>query len=371
MAYTIRDVARQAGVSPATVSRVLNNTHYISDETRNRVLHVVDELSYFKNVHARRLATGKSDLFGLVISDIANPFFPEVIRGFQTAAWDKGFDAILMNTEYSPERTESIVRKLVQSDVRGVAIMTSSIDSSATRELTDAGIGVVFSNLCSAGKLMSNIRVDYSKGIAQAIEHVVGLGHRRASVIAGPKGNRTAATITQALVSGLTRRGMKPFPVTNSNYRVDAGASAVRDILVARDKPTIIFCGSDLIAMGAMSALEQAGVRVPDDISVVGIDNIAFATLARPPLTTISVPREELGRTAFHALEKILQLKRHGGTEYTLETDLIVRKSTARAPSRLSANLNYRRLRERVDEKTSTDGIRNVDEEESERQHGG
>jgi LacI family transcriptional regulator len=333
MAYTMRDVARRAGVSAATVSRVLNKTHYISDETRTRVLHVVDQLNYFKNVHARRLATGKSDLFGLVISDIANPYFPEVIRGFQTAAWDKGFDAILMNTEYSHERTESILRKLVESDVRGVAIMTSSIDSTATRELTDAGIGIVFSNLSLAGKLMSNIRVDYSRGITQAIEHVAGLGHRRAGVIAGPEGNRTAATITQTLVSGLTKRGMKPFPVTNCNYRVDAGASAVRDILVAPDIPTIIFCGSDLIAMGAMSALEQAGVRVPDDISVVGIDNIAFATLARPPLTTINVPREELGKTAFRALEKILQLKRHGGAEYTLETDLVVRKSTARVRS--------------------------------------
>lgn len=333
MAYTMRDVARRAGVSPATVSRVLNKTHYISDETRSRVLHVVDELNYFKNVHARRLATGKSDLFGLVISDIANPYFPEVIRGFQTAAWDKGFDAILLNTEYSSERTESIVRKLVESDVRGVAIMTSSIDNTVTQELTEAGIAVVFSNLCAAGKLTSNIRVDYSKGIAQAIEHVASLGHRRAGVIAGPKGNRTAATITQALVSGLTRRGMKPFPVTNSNYRVDAGASAVREILVASDVPTTIFCGSDLIAMGAMCALEQAGVKVPDDISVVGIDNIAFATLARPPLTTINVPREDLGRTAFHALEKILQLKRHGGAEYTLETELVVRKSTAQVRS--------------------------------------
>lgn len=336
MTYTMRDVARRAGVSPATVSRVLNNTHYISDETRNRVLRVVEDLNYFKNIHARRLATGQSDLFGLVISDIANPYFPEVIRGFQTAAWDRGFDALLLNTEYNPGRTQAVIRKLVESDVRGVAVMTSSIDSTATRELTGAGIGIVFSNLCSADKYISNIQVDYSTGIAQAIEHVASLGHRRAGVIAGPEGNRTAGTIAQALVSGLSKKGMKPFPVTHSNYRVDAGASAVRDILVAPDIPTVIFCGSDLIAMGAMSALEEAGVKVPDDISVVGIDNIAFATLARPPLTTINVPREELGRTAFHALEKILQLKRHRGAEYTLQTELVVRKSTAPArPDRL------------------------------------
>lgn len=340
MVYTMRDVARRAGVSPTTVSRVLNNTHYIAEDTKKRVLVVVDELNYYKNVHARRLATGRSDLFGLVISDITNPFFPEVIRGFQKATWDRGFDVLILNTEYSQARTESIVRKLVQSDVRGVAIMTSSIDNSATQELTDNGIGVVFNNLCRADKFTSNITVNYDSGIAQAIEHAVSLGHRRAAVIAGPEGNRTAAMILQALVSGLGRKSMKPFPVKSSPYRVDAGASAVKDILEAPEIPTVIFCGSDLIAMGAMSALEEAGVKVPEDISIVGIDNISFATLARPPLTTIHVPREKLGETAFLALDKMMRLKRHGGSEYTLETELVVRKSTA--PARKNRKLNLK-----------------------------
>src|SRR5580700_1574325 len=149
MGHTMREVAKRAGVSPATVSRVLNKTHYISVETERRVLEVVGQMKYFKNVHARRLATGRSDLFGLVISEIANPYFPEIIRGFQAAAWDRGFDVILLNTEYSQARTQSVIRKLVESDVRGVAILTSSIDSSATSELTEAGIAVVFSNYCS------------------------------------------------------------------------------------------------------------------------------------------------------------------------------------------------------------------------------
>jgi LacI family transcriptional regulator len=334
MVYTMKDVAQRAGVSPATVSRVLNKTHYISDETRKRVLQVVDELNYFKNVHAKRLATGQSDLYGLVISEIANPYFPEVIRGFQAAAWDCGLDVLLLNTEYSEARTQSVIRKLVESDVRGVAILTSSIDNSATSELTDAGIAVVFANYCPAGHLVSNISIDYNRGILQAIEHVAHLGHRRAAVIAGPDTNRTAASIGKALISGLSRRGMKPFPVISSNYRVDAGASAVRNILSAPEVPTVIFCGSDLIAMGAMSALETLGVRVPEDISVIGIDDIAFAMLARPPLTTISVPRERLGLTAFMALDKMLKRKRHKGEEYNLETQLVIRNSTAAARNR-------------------------------------
>ncbi|MGA8868875.1 MAG: LacI family DNA-binding transcriptional regulator [Candidatus Sulfotelmatobacter sp.] len=332
MGHTMREVARRAGVSPATVSRVLNKTHTISPETEQRVLDVVRQLNYYKNVHARRLATGRSDLFGLVISEIANPYFPEIIRGFQAAAWDQGFDVVLCNTEYQRDRTQSVIRKLIESDVRGVAIMTSSVDRGMTAELTAAGVGAVFCNLSPAGKLLSNITIDYQHGIAQAIEHVVALGHRRAAVIAGPEDNRTAITIKQALVAGLSERKLNPFPVLDSNYRVDAGASAVRAILALPQLPSVIFCGNDLIAMGAMNALEEAGAKIPEDVSVVGIDDIAFAFLARPPLTTIRVPRERLGRIAFEALHKILKLKRGKGTDYYLETELVVRKSTAPAP---------------------------------------
>jgi len=328
----MREVAKRAGVSPATVSRVLNKTHYISAETERRVLEVVGQLKYFKNVHARRLATGQSDLFGLVISEIANPYFAEVIRGFQAAAWDRGFDVLLCNTQYDETRTKSILRKLIENDARGVAIMTSSIDKSMSSELIAAGIAVVFCNVPPAQKLVSTISIDYPRGVAQAIEHVVSLGHRRAAVIAGPDDNRTAIVIKEALVAGLTLRAMPPFPVISSSYGIDAGASAVRSVLSAEHKPTVIFCGNDLIAMGAMSALEEAGVEIPKDMSVVGIDDISFACLARPPLTTIRVPRERVGNIALAALDRMLQLKRRRGEDYYVETDLVVRKSTAPAP---------------------------------------
>src|SRR5204863_6774590 len=130
MGHTMREVAKRAGVSPATVSRVLNKTRYISVETERRVLEVVGQMKYFKNVHARRLVTGRSDLFGLVISEIANPFFPEIIRGYQATAWSHGFDVLLCNTEYDCERTKMVMRKLRESDVRGVAIVTSAVDRS-------------------------------------------------------------------------------------------------------------------------------------------------------------------------------------------------------------------------------------------------
>jgi len=327
----MKEVARRAGVSPATVSRVLNKTHYIAEETERRVLEVVAQMKYFKNVHARRLATGQSDLFGLVISEIANPFFPELIRGFQSCAWDRGFDVLLCNTEYKPERAKAIMRKLVESDVRGVAIMTSSLPKSMTSELVAAGMGVVFCNLPPPEKLVSTITIDYQRGIAQSIEHIVGLGHRRAAVIAGPEDNWTAVTIKEGLIAGLKNQGLLPFPVISSGYQIGSGASAVGAILSAQEKPTVIFCGSDLIAMGAMSTLEHAGIEVPEDISVIGIDDISFAFLARPPLTTIRVPREHLGAVAFDALDKMLKLKRRKGAEHYIETELVVRESTGPA----------------------------------------
>jgi len=333
MGHTMRDVATRAGVSKATVSRVLSKTHSIAPETERRVLDAVRQLNYHKNVHARRLATGRSDLFGLVISEITNPFFHEIIRGFQAAAWDRGFDVVLCNTEYSAQRSESVIQKLIESDVRGVAIMTSSLDRKATTELTDAGVGLVFCN-SPIESLVCNVTIDYLRGISQAITHVVSLGHRCAAVIAGPEDNRTAVTIKQALVAGLRGRKLEPVAVINSNYRVDAGASAVRTLLAAPELPTVIFCGSDLIAMGAMTALESAGVVVPRDVSVIGIDDISFAFLARPPLSTIRVPREELGRIAFQALDKMMKLKRHRGADYYLGTELVIRESTAAPPNR-------------------------------------
>ena len=331
MAYTMREVAKRAGVSVATVSRVLNKRHYISAATSRRVLEVVQQLQYRKNVHARRLATGQSNLFGLVISEITNPFFPELIKGFQAAAWDRGFDVLLLNTEYNPDRTSLVIRKLIENDVRGVAVMTASVDRSMTAELAVAGIGLVFLDLSPAGTLVSNVSINYQRGISQAIDHVTGLGHQRAAVIAGPENHRTAAMITHALETGLKERQLDPFPVIHCDWRVNAAASAVQPILSSSNLPTVVFCGNDLIALGAMSALEGAGVRIPEDISVIGIDDVSFAFLARPALTSIRVPREQLGRTAFQALDKMLRLKRHKGSEYSLETELVIRNSTARA----------------------------------------
>jgi LacI family transcriptional regulator len=329
MTAKMREVADRAGVSPATVSRVLNKTQYIKPETEKRVLDAVKELNYHKNVNALRLATGHSNMFGLVISEIANPFFPEVIRGFQAAAWEQGCDVLLCNTEYSETQARAVIRKLLEADVRGVAVMTSSLGKSGTTQLTAAGVGLLFCNHGPAEKLISNVSIDYQHGISQAIAHARSLGHRRAAILSGPKDHREAAEIRRSLIAGLKAHRFTLDLVVESNTRADHGASAIRKILALPEVPTVIFCGSDLIAMGAMNALQEAGRSVPGDISVIGIDDIAVAYLARPPLTTIRVPREQLGAIAFQALQQMLKSKRQKGVECHLQTELVIRRSTA------------------------------------------
>jgi DNA-binding LacI/PurR family transcriptional regulator len=188
---------------------------------------------------------------------------------------------------------------------------------------------VVFYNLGPVEKLISNIRIDYSQGISEAIDYVIELGHKQVAVIAGPPTNRTAVALREAIIEGLQRRGLQPAPILESDYKIDGGISAAVALLHQRSFPTCILCGNDLTAMGAMSALEEVGIRVPEDVSVVGFDDIFFARLSRPPLTTISIPREQLGRLAFEALAKMDRSKRQRCAERVLETSLVVRKSTA------------------------------------------
>lgn len=330
----MRDVAQRAGVSLATVSHVLNKTRHTAPDTVQRVMDAVRDLKYYPNAHARRLAMHRSDLFGLLISEVSNPFFSEIIKGFQTAAWENGFDTLLFNTEHDTHRTQRALRQMLESGVRGVAVMSSALQPAAMEELRAAGIALVFYNLGPARKLVSNIRIDYKRGIEHAVQHLIDLGHTRAAVISGPRSNRTAAAVQEAIVDALVARNIDPAPIVESKYQVDGGASAVCAILDQADVPTAILCGNDLIAMGAMSALEEAGVRVPDDVSIIGFDDIFFARLTRPPLTTVNIPREQLGKIAFKALFKMVNSKRQIGAEYDIETELIVRKSTSVPRSR-------------------------------------
>lgn len=332
MSHRMEDVAERAGVSVTTVSHVMNKTRFVARDTRKRVLRAIEELNYYKDAHARKLAKGQSDFFGLIVSDIENPFFPEIIKSFETAALNRGFDLMFSNTNYDSRRAQHAVRKMIENKVRGVAVMTSEFKEELAQNLTANRVPVVFLDLGQVKPYISNIKVDYATGIFQAIEHLDRLGHQAIAFIAGPQSLRSAAIRRKAFADALDRHGLTMELTVDGNHRVDGGVRAAQSLLDRPELPTAILCSNDLTAIGAMIALQDAGVRVPEDVSVVGFDDIDLAHITRPALTTVNLPRERVGALAFEALQKMLRTKARPGAEYVVETQLQVRKSTAPAP---------------------------------------
>ena len=338
MASRMKDVAERAGVSVTTVSHVINRTRPVAPETRRRVQEVIRSMNFYKNAHARRLARGGSDFLGLIVSDIANPFFPEIIKSFETAALERGFDLLLYNTNYDPERSRAAIQKMIENEVRGVAVITSEIGAHAKPELESHHVAVVFLDLGPVGNLMSNIRVDYPRGIFQAINHLHDLGHREFGFLAGPQHLRSAVIRRKAFTEALDQWGLPSHRMREGNHKVDGGVAAVRSLLQEPNFPTAVLCSNDLTAIGAMSELQRQGLRVPEDVSVVGFDDIDFAAMSHPPLTTIRLSRDRVGTLAFKALDALLRSNAKQGEEYVVETDLIVRQSTG--PARGAAVLS-------------------------------
>jgi LacI family transcriptional regulator len=333
----MKDVAERCGVAESTISHVVNQTRFVSPETRRQVLQAMRELNYHANAHARRLARGRSDFVGLIISDIENPFFPGLIKGFESAALEHGFDLLLCTTNYDPERTRGAFRKMVENKVPGVAVMTSRVDRSLADVLITNRIPSVFLDAEPARVFKSNIRMNYAKGACQAIAYLYNLGHRNFYLIAGPQNRPSHHALRNAVEHALYERGI-PYRGAEGENREESGAILAHSLLSEGSFPSAILCSNDLTAIGLMNELANAGLRVPDDVSVVGADDIRFARLTCPPLTTIRIPKEELGRLAFSILEEMIPRSRPAGTDRTIDTELIIRGSTG-PPGEAAANL--------------------------------
>lgn len=333
MTVQMKDVAAKAGVSITTVSHIVNETRDVAPDTRERVLQVMRELKYHKNAFGRRLARGRSDSYGLIISEIENPFFPELIKTFELSVLDHGCDVLLCTTAYDGERARKAVTRMLENKVLGVAVMTSQLDSALIEELDDADIPLVRLDApepASSGH--SGIRVDYSVGAREAAAHLKELGHKRIAFITGPQNRISAATYRQAFLDAIEQLGLSPARIIEGTNDMDGGAAGVQTLLTSAARPTAILCGNDLAALGAMRALAEAGLRVPEDVSVIGADDIAFARYSVPALTTIRVPRDQLGRLAFEALERMVRTKYHLASQRSIETHLVIRQSTGPAP---------------------------------------
>jgi LacI family transcriptional regulator len=328
----MKDVAERCGVAESTVSHVMNHTRFVAPETRRKVLQAIRELNYHGNAHARRLARGRCDFLGLIISDIENPFFPGLIKGFESAALERGFDLLLCTTNYDPERTRGAFRKMVENNVPGVAVMTSRVDRSLADVLIAHHIASVFLDAEPPRAFKSNIRMNYAKGAREAIAYLYNLGHRDFFLLAGPQNRPSHEALRKAVEHALSERGILYRGVEGENTE-ESGVAETRRLLSEKPLPSAILCSNDLTAIGVMNELAKAGLRVPNDVSVVGADDIRFAHLTRPPLTTMRIPKEALGRLAFMTLEEMLACSRPTGLERTVDTELIIRGSTGPAPA--------------------------------------
>ncbi len=332
----IADIARRAKVSIATVSRTLNQSGPVKPATARKVWRAVTALNYYPNSHARALVSGRSRLIGLIVSDITNPFFPELIRSFEKMAEQRQYDLLITSTDYQTERMTTCLRRMLERKVDGVAMMTSEMDVGLIKELSRRGVPMVFMDVGRVGPKMSHVAMDYGHGIHQAVDHLAELGHTRIAFISGPLDLHSARTRRQAFVEQMRKRGLKPEPtlIREGTHTAEGGQKVMTALLRLRKQPTAVVSSNDWTAIGALHAIGAAGLRVPHDISLVGFDDIPLVRYTNPALTTVRMSAADVGTTAFQALFSLIGGERLEGDTYHVQTKLVVRDSTRKLTAR-------------------------------------
>lgn len=335
----IKAVAKKAGVSTATVSRTINGSDKVTPETAERVRRAIEALHFYPNTNARSLGSGRSSMYGLIISDITNPFFPELVKAFEDIAVEHGQEVLIANTNYDPKRMEGCVTRMIQRKVDGVAIMTSEMEDHLIQVLNHKDIPLVFMDVGAPGPGVSRVVVNHAAGVSMAMDHLVGLGHRQIAFISGPLNLFSARERLGGYKESLKRHGLKLNPklVMEANHRADGGEAAMKQILSSGAQLTAVVASNDLTAIGALGAIRARGMRVPDDISIVGYDDIILSAYTQPSLTTLRLPRDQIATAAFRALFNVSKTdsngkKPHVGTNQDILPTLVLRDSTAPVP---------------------------------------
>jgi DNA-binding LacI/PurR family transcriptional regulator len=334
----IRDVAKHAQVSIATVSRTMNHVPTVDRELAERVWKTIEELNYFPNTQARALVSGHSRLFGLLISEITNPFFPELIQGFEDFAIENHYEILIGSTNYDPQRMASCIRRMIERNVEGVAVMTFGIEEPLLDELVSRNIPMVFVDAAPPSKNVSTLVVDYYEGIRQGVKHLAELGHRKLGFISGPMQQRSCQLRKTAFLRAIAEAGIDTQErwLIEGDHTLEGGMRAMEQILTGKKLPTAVLCSNDMTAIGALRVLSKAGLRVPDDISLIGFDDIHLAEFVYPPLTTVRMSRNDLARSAFTALRSHVEpAQTNAKKAWPISTSLVIRQSTGRAPKAL------------------------------------
>ncbi len=334
---TIADVAREANVSKATVSRVLsNNYEYMREETREKVLAAIERLNFRPSSIARSLTSKRTNIAALLISDVGNPFYADAIHGVEDLAFENNYNIFLCNTNYDLERGMQFINLFIDKQVDGVIIMSSTMTTDWLEALASQNVPTVVLDWEGGENIgnLSMLRIDFEVGIQQAVDHLIELGHRRFTHISGPLDLRTSHFRRNAILKAIGNQGLSESAMVTieGNLRIEGGRQALREIINSDETPTAIIAANDLTAIGVLSEARAHNISIPEDLSVIGLDNIWLASETDPPLTTIALPRYQIGQIAMQSLFDLMKNAQdtQDKPKYTtIETTLVIRDSTA------------------------------------------
>jgi LacI family transcriptional regulator len=339
----IREIAKRAKVSIATVSRTINGVPTVAPHLSKRVLRVVEEIGYYPNTQARALVSGRSRIFGLIVSEITNPFFPEIAQVFEEIAVENNYEILITSTGKDPKRIAHSVRRMIERRVEGVAVVTFGMEEGLFDDLIFRNVPLVFIDVGPQLPRISNIRIDYLQGLRQAVQHLAALRHERIAFISGPLALKSAVARQHAFLQSMEEIGLavEPECLVEGTHTLEGGMEAMEKLLELHRPPTAVICSNDMTGIGVMRKSYEVGIQIPRDFSVVGFDDIKLAQFVTPPLTTVRMSQSEIARLAFTAL--ITEVRRKtplpDGSEYLLHTELVLRNSTALAPESLARGL--------------------------------
>lgn len=327
---TIKDVADFAGVSRATVSRVINNHPYVADDVRDRVHDAMRALGYQPNRSAQRLRANSSDLLGLIIPDIQNPLFQSIVRGVEDAAYAHQMNVILCNTDDNPDKQKAYLRVMQAEHAAGLIVVpTHPGDGSVLAPVRAAGIPMVFLDRDVTDFESDTVKVDNERGAYLAVQHLTRLGYHRIGIIAGTQSLTPGHERLRGAMNALAAAQLEPDTawVKVGNFRIESGYELAYELMQAANPPEALFVCNSLMTLGALRALHELGVRIPDEVALVGFDDMPWAGDLNPPLTAVAQPGYELGQQAVELLLKRFAQPDAPYRKVILQPRLIVRQS--------------------------------------------
>jgi LacI family transcriptional regulator len=338
-------VAKRARVSTATVSRTINGASTVDSKLAARVWKAIRELDYQPKMQARALGSGRTRLIGLIVTDITNPFFPDLIRGFELAAVARGYEILIGSLDEEPENVARCVRRMTERSVDGIAALTFGIEQLILDQLAGRLLPLVFVDFDPSLPHVACLKMDYRRGMRQAVQHLAVLGHTNIGFLCGTLNAHVARERLDAFLAAMREIGapINKDWICPGDFTLESGITAMERLLQQVKQPTAMICSNDISAIGMMHAVHNRRLEIPGDFSIIGFDNVHLAAYTYPPLTTVQMPCQELANAAVESLiGKIEGNERTGGRE--ILTQLVVRQTTGvprHAPAFLRVNSRH------------------------------